>query len=116
VLGGILVFAQGNRGQQRPRPADAPKIEVTQWRPSLPQFVERERVHIREIPPLPPPVEWERIMREGDKIRLGNPNRSKERREYFLIPLAPVRNWQEPAPTPEEKERDIPAKSDLKPH
>jgi hypothetical protein len=91
VLGGILVFAQRNGGQQRPRPADALKIEVTE-----------------RLPPLPPPVEWERIIRDGDKIRLGDPNRSKELWEYSLIPLAPVRSWQEPTPTPEDKAPDIP--------
>jgi hypothetical protein len=108
VLAGILVFAQGNCGQQRPRPADAPKIEMTERLPPVPQFVERERVRIRNLPPLPPPVEWERIIRDGDKIRLGDPNRSKELWEYSLIPLAPVRNWQEPTPTPEDTKRDIP--------
>jgi hypothetical protein len=92
ALIGILLFARSGWRQQRPRPVDPPGPEVIERLPREQSFVESERVHIREL----------------QKRDWNDPNRSKDLWEYSLIPLAPLRNWQEPTPTPEDKAPDIP--------
>jgi hypothetical protein len=103
ALGGALVLPQGSYGQQGPRAADPLRPEAAQH--ALRQLELSETLGIALGAPAAIAL---KIKRETARWLLRDPNRPKELRDYHLIPLIPVRNWQEPTPAPEGKKPSIP--------